>query len=495
MYRISRNWSIAIIFIKKSKALSLSVLIAGFLIAAGCRKRSLLDPMLPRSYSDFVSPPLRAQVGREDASSAPSKDIGSVKEVATRTGQAAQLLRTVKDRCEYYEKRAIAYLPAEIAKRYCLACHEDLDQCTSSALQSRQSEIQRIQRRKDKFSCLEKTFIQRIIELSYGKPLAEKTYLDRRMGEWFMSLAGMSHLYKANPMYSENMLPKDTRQYLHWLRRKGQDCGPWTEVKDIDLETIYEWVRHIGSGQQTLPKVLFLAEDKGTRVEKLDDEMLGYFKPGGFFDFHFESPPENFPVGTGRYFVETDKWWRHSSVLYAFRMFNLGTISDFFNADVSDEKSSGEKLNGIVSPPSAFVTIDKAGDILALYMIDWNATCPYTYVHQADGSDQKEGAVINNLRRLALDPGHSLTLRTSVKPGQTLTVQLCEEKQEITYLDTFRLDLCGQQILPKKCIANKGTHRPNYCDADDIYDVFKLGEYRKRRYLSLSCQMIGWGLG
>jgi len=274
---------------------------------------------------------------------------------------------------------------------------------------------------------------------------------------------GLTH-YAYDRSYSERKLPAAVRKNLRYFRRlaKKNECTPFTRVGSTDLRAIVKWIEDTKTGR--LPKFPPYVDD-GKIVDpkkfQLHASVSNWQPDYGYLLDRFELN-ETPPKGWGFPQLSDSKIGRRFR-----RTISSGWLPRFCLVD-------GEDCEGFCSYT---FYMGKPGELLGV--ATGCAACPYVYTRQADGSYLKEGEILRELRRPALETVQSLVLRTPVKPGQTFTVQLREEKRETTYLDTVWLDLCGTKILPNTCGPARKAHRLNYCDADNIYDVFKLGESRE----------------
>ncbi len=97
------------------------------------------------------------------------------------------------------------------------------------------------------------------------------------------------------------------------------------------------------------------------------------------------------------------------------------------------------------------------------------SACPYVY-EVAGGGLEFRGEILRDVRGAAAATTQSLPLSTG--EGET-TIMLTEEKPEVTFLDAVHVEVDGQVILPRECIANATLP---YCAADGTPHVMRFGD-------------------
>jgi len=109
------------------------------------------------------------------------------------------------------------------------------------------------------------------------------------------------------------------------------------------------------------------------------------------------------------------------------------------------------------------------------------AACPYVYVGHGDEA-VFVGEILRNLNRSSLKGWQSLELpldavRTHSTKG-TLLVELREEKDEVTYLDSVHLVVDGLTIPPSECSNREAA----FCQTDGVPTVMRRGETLRLRF-------------
>jgi len=368
------------------------------------------------------------------------------------------------EECNYVERKAIAFLPRDVAKRYCKACRldTDWDVCKPASLKTQNRRHQKL-RKKFKLSCEEMSILTTIIEMSYGKQPSEKTYYDRLVSRWYRALPGLSQLAQQYPAYRIKSLPKASREFLQWLGKHQRYCKSLVKISAKDLKLLNSF---FPLKKSVASEILFI--DGPVIDDPINDvssswlfEQTLNFKPAYRYSYSKIDSP-----------IFYDKWSSDSRIKSSDRIISVWQSDDLFSTCTGNEEYECGRS------PREFSFALRSDELVGVWM-SGGAACPYVYTLQADGSYLKEGEILRDLRRLALESVQSLVLSTLVKPGEELTVQLREEKREITYLDNVWLDLCGTRIQPRQCATSiAGIARPDYCDADNIYDEIKLGEFR-----------------
>jgi len=381
------------------------------------------------------------------------------------------VISSSKEGCARTEERAIAYLPRDLAKRYCDLCDltDKWDVCAPASLKTQNKRIWKLQQRFN-LSCEEMSILKTIIEMSYGKEPMENTYNDQRLARWYRRLPGLArisqdHLEKKDKVYREKSLPKASRHLLRWFRIHKSQCQSLVKISTEDLKLLYS---------------LFpLKKAAAADILVMDGRVIDDPINDGSSSWIFERPLSFNPAYRFSYSkidspIFYDKWSSDSRIKSSDQIITVSrSTDDLFSTCVDVGQADGCDFS-----PREFSFAIRSNKLVGVFMAG-GAACPYVYTRQADGSYKKEGEILRNLRRPGLETVQSLALKTPVTPGQRFTIDLREEKPETTYLDSVWLDLCGTRIAPTSCASAEGASRPDYCDADNVYDTFSRGESRK----------------
>lgn len=99
------------------------------------------------------------------------------------------------------------------------------------------------------------------------------------------------------------------------------------------------------------------------------------------------------------------------------------------------------------------------------------AACPFVY-EVVDGQPQFIGEILRNIRYKRNETLQSLWLGEGAGAATT-TIDLTEEKPEITFVDELYLEVDGARVPPKACVADPSLA---YCAADGRYHVMTTGD-------------------
>jgi hypothetical protein len=101
---------------------------------------------------------------------------------------------------------------------------------------------------------------------------------------------------------------------------------------------------------------------------------------------------------------------------------------------------------------------------------DQCAACPHVYLLDG-GAAVLQGEILRNLNRAAREGKQSLLLDSDAPATGVVTIELREEKDEVTYLDEIYLDAGGAMVPPRECTGSQA-----FCATDGVYHLLRRGD-------------------